>query len=277
MLRLMFLAQSNFFMRANLTLLTCLAIAAPALHGVEAPRPMSTDRPDQTESAYTVPKGWFQMEANLFSFTRTLGQSGHTEEASWGDFLFKYGLTQKMDLELGWQPHLTSREKDAAGLLTQERQGRGDMLLRLKINHLGNDTGAYALATMPWVKIPTASSGLGNDTWEYGLTVNQSLDIGGGWELGSSLFLAMAAVGNQQHYFEPAFTLALGRDLTERLGFYIETYQGWHKDDSRYWQCSLDGGFTFMLTENVQFDIGVNWYFNGQKALNPFSGISFRF
>jgi len=27
----------------------------------------------------------------------------------------------------------------------------------------------------------------------------------------------------------------------------------------------------------VKLDIGVNWYFNGQQALNPFSGISFRF
>ncbi len=264
-------------MRANLTLLTCLVIAAPALRGVEAPRPLSTDRPDQTESAHTVPKGWFQVEANLLSFTRTLHQEGHVEDISLGDFLLKYGLTQNIDLEFGWQPRLLHREKDEDGNLVQVRHGSGDMLLRLKTNHLGNDAGAYALATLPWVKIPTASSGLGNDAWEYGLTVNQSLDIGGGWELGSSLFLTLAATEDQRHYFEPAFTLALGRDLTERLGFYIETYQGWLKDDTRYWQSSLDGGFTFMLTEDVKLDIGVNWYFNGQQALNPFSGISFRF
>jgi len=30
-------------------------------------RPLSTDRPDRTESPYSVPKGWLQIESDLVS------------------------------------------------------------------------------------------------------------------------------------------------------------------------------------------------------------------
>ena len=87
----------------------------------------------------------------------------------------------------------------------------------------------------------------------------------------------MAVTDEQRRYFEPAFTLALGRDITERLGFYVETYQGWIYEDGRLWQSSFDGGFTYMVTPDVKLDIGANWFFNGQQSINPFAGISFRF
>lgn len=243
----------------------------------ETPRPLSTDRPDQTESAHTVPKGWFQVESNLVSFSRTYGEGEQAQDTSLCDFLLKYGITQNTDLQIGWAPGLLHRDKDSDGVLTDKSSGSGDVYLRMKTNLVGNDTGPYALAVLPWVKAPTATAGLGNQRWEYGFTINQELDIGGGWELGSSIFLAMAVTDERERYFEPAFTLALGHDLTEQLAFYVETYQGWLNDDGRYWQSSFDGGLTYLVTPDMKFDAGVNWFFNGHQTLNPFVGVSFRF
>jgi hypothetical protein len=48
-------------------------------------------------------------------------------------------------------------------------------------------------------------------------------------------------------------------------------------DEERYWLTSVDGGITFLITENLQFDAGVNWFFRGECAVNPFVGLSWRF
>ncbi len=275
----MFLAQTNILMRAYIILFTCLVAHAASLHATEQQpvRPLSTDRPDQTESAHTVPKGWFQVESNLVSFSRTYGASEQAQDTSLCDFIFKYGITHNTDLQIGWAPRLLHREKDADGFLTDKSSGRGDIYLRMKTGLVGNDEGSYALALLPWVKAPTATTGFGNNAWEYGLTINQEVDIGGGWELGSSIFLAMAVTDERQRYFEPAFTLAIGRDLTEKLAFYVETYQGWLNSEERYLQSSFDGGLTYLVTPDLKFDVGMNWFFNGNQTLNPFVGVSFRF
>ncbi|OYW75414.1 MAG: hypothetical protein B7Z37_13415 [Verrucomicrobia bacterium 12-59-8] len=128
----------------------------------ETPRPLSTDRPDQTESAHTVPKGWFQVESNLVSFSRTYGEGEQAQDTSLCDFLLKYGITQNTDLQIGWAPGLLHRDKDSDGVLTDKSSGSGDVYLRMKTNLVGNDTGPYALAVLPWVKAPTATAGLGN-------------------------------------------------------------------------------------------------------------------
>ena len=264
---------------------SCIAAAISSLGAVDDAivmekktiRPLSTDRPDQTESACSVPKGWFQIESNLVSFSRSYGAGEQAQDTSFCDFIFKYGITHKTDLQIGWAPRLLHRDKDTDGVLVGKNRGSGDVCLRMKTNLVGNDAGPYALAVLPWVKAPTATSGLGNQCWEYGLTINQELEIGDGWELGSSIFLAMAVTDERERCFEPAFTLALGRDLTEKLAFYVETYQGWLNDDGRYWQCSLDGGLTYLVTPDLKFDAGANWFFNGHRTLNPFVGVSFRF
>ncbi len=240
-------------------------------------RPLSTDRPDQTESALTVPKGWFQVESNLVSFSRTYGGGEQAQDTSVCDFIFKYGITHNTDLQFGWAPRLLHRDKDSDGFLANKSNGHGDIILRVKTNLLGNDSGPYAIALLPWVKAPTATSGFGNNSWEYGLTINQELDIGGGWELGSSIFLAMAVTDERERYFEPAITLVLGHDITERLAFYVETYQGWLNDGDGYLQSAFDGGLTYLVTPDMKLDAGMNWFFNGEQAINPFVGISFRF
>ena len=81
------------------------------------------------------------------------------------DFLLKYGLTENIDLQVGWAPLLLRRDKDTDGVLAGKNSGHGDVFLRMKTSLVGNDSGAYALALLSWVKIPAASPGLGNECW----------------------------------------------------------------------------------------------------------------
>ena len=68
----------------------------------ELMREMSTDRPDQTESPYTVDAGHFQIEWDLFNFVRERntpgGGSEHTDTYTLGATNFKMGLTHVITL-----------------------------------------------------------------------------------------------------------------------------------------------------------------------------------
>lgn len=243
----------------------------------EKVRPMTTDRPDQTEGAYTVPKGWFQIESGLFSHSSRLNTEERTEINNYAEVNLKYGIAQDVDLQAIWVPHVRHRHKDAGGQVIDEAEGHGDVFFRAKWNVVGNDEGAYALSLMPWVKAPVAEPTLGNDMWEFGLGINQAFDLGGGFSVGSSLFLNQAVNLDNDHYFEPTISAVLGWAATDRVGLYVEVFSAWRMDEERYLQTSLDGGITFLMTENLQFDAGVNWFFRGECAVNPFVGVSWRF
>lgn len=240
-------------------------------------RPLSTDRPDQTEGAYTVPEGWFQIESGLFSHSSRLNTEERTEITNYSEMNFKYGLTADLDLQFIWVPHVRHRHKDAAGEVINEAWGHGDLFFRTKWNVIGNDEGAYALSLMPWVKAPVATFTLGNGKWEGGLGINQALDLGDGFSIGSSVFLNQAVDINNNAYFETTASAVLACSVTQRLSLYVEVFGAWRMDEERYWQTSCDGGVTFMLTEDIQLDAGVNWFFRGEQSVNPFTGISWRF
>ena len=74
-------------------------------------RAMSTDRPDQTEGAYTVPKGMYQFEFGLFNYARRLDTDNRSETFTWGEVNAKYGLTHDIDLQLIWQPYIQQRDR----------------------------------------------------------------------------------------------------------------------------------------------------------------------
>jgi hypothetical protein len=59
--------------------------------------------------------------------------------------------------------------------------GTGDTFGRLKINVLGDDQGAVSMAVLPYVKFPTARSGLGNGELEGGIILPISFSVPGGF------------------------------------------------------------------------------------------------
>ncbi len=240
-------------------------------------RPLSTDRPDQTEGAFTVPKGWFQVESGLLSFSQRLDTDETSESFTWGEMNVKYGLTDNTDLQFIWQPYIQNRQLGAPGEDNTHQAGVSDLLLRLKHNIIGNDGGPFAMSLMPFVKIPTATHRIGNDMWEGGLLINTQVDLGGGFTLGNTVSNSMAVDEDDEHYFRPGITASLGYGLTDRLGMYTEIFSAWQYDTERYWQTSFDMGFTYLVNANLQLDIGMNWFFRGDEAINPFVGVSWRF
>ncbi|MBL9133816.1 MAG: hypothetical protein JNG86_21575, partial [Verrucomicrobiaceae bacterium] len=67
-------------------------------------REMAADRPDQTGTPFTVPKGFFHLETGIIDHERRLDTDNRLETFTWGEINAKYGLTDNLDLQLIWQP-----------------------------------------------------------------------------------------------------------------------------------------------------------------------------
>lgn len=104
-------------------------------------RELTTDRPDKTESPYTVDAGHFQLEMDLLSYTR----DGEVENFAIAPANFKIGLLNNVDLQVIAATYNIQRTRDRAARPRESISGFGDLLVRLKVNFWGND-GARPLS-----------------------------------------------------------------------------------------------------------------------------------
>jgi len=142
-------------------------------------RAFSTDRPPKANSPYTVDAGHFQYETDLAVFGQSNSEGIRTQDWTVFDPTLKLGLTNTVDGELQITPYESVATTSAGSTTTVA--GVGDSLLRLKFNVLGDDGGDVAAALLPYVKLPTARSELGNGKVEGGLIVPISLNAPGGF------------------------------------------------------------------------------------------------
>lgn len=258
-------------------LLLFIATAAAAA----ADREMSTDRPDKTESPYTVPKGMVQLESDLAAYTYDKHNAERTTLEAWtaGSLNVKYGLADNVDLQVVFDGYLNERTKDRVSGAAHRQDGVGDLTTRLKINLWGNDGGNTALALMPFVKAPTASHGLGNDEVEGGLIIPLAVALPAGWGMGLMTEVDIAAdEAGGGHHAEFVNSITFGRDLTEKLGAYVEFWTLISAENSSDWQGTVDVGLTYAITDNLQLDAGCNFgVTESAEDVHPFVGLSYRF
>ena len=116
-------------------------------------RSFYTDRPPKANSPYTVDAGHFQYETDVAVFGYGHTDGVKTQDWTVFDPSLKLGSTNTIDVELQITPYESVVTKSAAS--TTSVAGFGDTFARLKINVLGDDYGAVAVALLPYVKLPT--------------------------------------------------------------------------------------------------------------------------
>jgi hypothetical protein len=234
-------------------------------------RELSTDRPDLTESPYTVDAGHAQLEMDLVSFARdrhTEERDGGTQSWAFANTNFKLGLTNWCDLQLVVPVH----QHDRGGA-----RGFGDTTIRLKANCWGNDGGTTALAVMPFVKVPTASSGLGNNAVEGGLIIPFAAELPGDWKFGAMVEVDFLA-DDEGSGFQTAFvaSVTFSHAIAGDLSGYLELANTAGRETA--WSATFNSGLTLGLGENIQLDAGVNLGLTrAADDVTAFAGISYRF
>ena len=248
-------------------------------------RDMTTDRPDTTESPFTVDAGHVQIETNLFGYARSRPEEDGTVTDSY-EFAttnIRIGLTNNTEINVVWQPHgsVHTHRPDPVGTLRQS--GIGGVDIRGKVNLWGNDTfekTGSALALLPFVTLPTdEDNGISPEHVEGGLIVPLTLALPHKFGLGLNGGVVWVkdddAAGYQAEYLASA---SLAYEWTDKLGTYYEVAANFSTDDPRGDVVVLGTGVTYAVTENLQLDAGVNFgVTSAADRFNPFVGVSTRF
>ncbi len=248
----------------------------------ELMRELSTDRPDQTESPYTVDAGHFQIEMNFANGEIDRDQSNGTDMHSqiwgFGSMNLKAGLLNNVDIQFVLDGYVRSREKDLVANQVTDDSGFGEVQTRLKINLWGNDGGRTAFAIMPFVKWPLSQSSLRNGKTEGGVILPLAVELPRGWGMGVMTefdFVRDGGGGYDTEYFN---TITFSHDIAGNLGGYVEFAALITPESGADWQGQVDVGFTYGLDENTQLDFGCNFgVTTSAPDYNPFVGISLRF
>ena len=234
---------------------------------VEPLRELSTDRPDTTESPYTVDKGHFQFEMEMAAFTH---DDGNWTEYTLGELNAKLGLSDCADLQVV-MPFFT--------LVRNGGEGYGDTEVRLKYNLWGNDGGDTAMALMPFVKIPTARGDLGNSEVEGGLIVPFGFSAPAEWSCAvmGEVDFASDEDGSGCHLVGLASATA-SHAITENIAGFLEIVGIFSAETSDNIEAYFNTGITWGVTETWQLDGGLRVGLTSSSAdLTPFVGLSTKF
>ena len=152
-------------------------------------RDMATDRPDTTETPFTVDAGHVQIETTVFGYTRSRpdADGAVTDSYEFANTNIRIGLTNSAEINVVWQPYGLARTR-ANNAPTLRQTGIGSVDIRGKLNLWGNDDFAAAgsaLGLLPFVTLPTDDdNGISAADVEGGMIVPLALALPHGFGLG---------------------------------------------------------------------------------------------
>lgn len=248
-------------------------------------RDMTTDRPDTTESPFTVDAGHVQVESNLFGYARSRPdeEGAVTDTFEFASTNIRIGLSNNTEINFVWQPYGIARTRALDPADSARDSGIGGFDIRGKVNLWGNDTfekTGSALALLPYITLPTnEDNGISPEFVEGGVIVPLALalphNFGLGLNGGVTWVRSDATSGYHAEYLASA---SLAYEWGDRLGTYYEVTATFNTEDSRGDVVVLATGVTYAVTDNLQLDAGVNFgVTEAADRVNPFVGVSRRF
>lgn len=209
----------------------------------DALRPISSDRPDATESPITVDAGHLQLEVSLVDW----GRDGGRDRFIGLQTNAKVGLSDRTDLQFLVDPFVV--EDDGFG---GTGRGIGDVVTRLKINMWGNDGGDTAFGLLPFVQFPTGGD-VGGTEVQGGLALPFSANFD---SMSLGLMASFDAVHDpvkDRHDLEVLHTAVASFDLGGGTGSYLE-YAGVAGPGD--YIASMNLGLTRSLSSETIIDVG---------------------
>ena len=257
-----------------------LLVATPTL--AEDLKPLCPDRPGLGTAPCTVDKGHLQLEVDAIDDTIELGAGQRVQ--TWANLApaLKYGLTDRVELQVSLSPYVVVRTRDSVSGLTSEAHGFGDVTLWTKVNMDRSDDAKISWAIQPFLKLPTAADRIGNGAVEGGVVVPVQIQLNDDWSLAftSEADILKDATGNGRH-LAVSEVVGLGRDFGKGLSGSAEL-QAVYEDDPdgaiRQYFFALSGAWQPSSDNNLQWDGGVNIGLNSQSPdVQVYAGITRRF
>lgn len=218
-----------------------------------------TDRPDQTESAISVPLGSLQIESGFFY--EWVGRDIHEiNNSAIPTTLFRYGISKILEFRF---------QIDYFKLTTNEffLSGFDDFSVGMKAQLYTNDFTNIAILAN--AVIPSGSESFRDPRSSFNgiLCISHELsDIVG---LGYNVGLNYDAYKNLNFIY----AIATGFSLTEKLSAFTEVFGSFNRFSTA--EVSFDLGFTYLLSNNLQLDTSFGKGINLETIFLSF-GISWR-
>lgn len=240
----------------------------------EQMREMETDRPDVTESPYTVDAGHFQLETDLVRTISEKSESIKTKTLLINQMNLKVGLTGSTAVQIGFQTYGWERETELDSGNKTVNDGHGDLTFRIKQNLIGNDKGNFIMALLPYVKIPTSK--YEDSRFEGGLIVPMQYKFSGEWNLGFQVELdRLKDQDDNAMHTEFLQTLTVSHPIIKGLDGIAETYYTY---DFKAHQFSnyINAAIQIDAAKDFKLDAGLNIGLQHTAAKHFFIGASYR-
>jgi hypothetical protein len=244
-------------------------------------REFDPDRPDITDSPFTVDAGHIEFESGLFSYdlSRPDREGIVTEEFDFGATDIRLGITNYAEIGLFVQPLNVIHTIFPSSSLDTWHSGPGSLDLHAKFNLFGNDnfekTGAIALGLLPTLEIPTEGGEhvQGSMAVPFAIKLSEKAEL----ELMTEYDFVHNDAGSGYHV-EFLNSGSLTYDWTSALSTYFEVATLFGNEDPSGGIVILGTGALYKFGHDWQFDFGSNFgVTRASDRINPFIGLSKRF
>ena len=237
--------------------------------GPDLDAPLVTDRPDFTEASSTVGLGVAQLE---FGYTYLFDNDGtdQTIGHSIGEPLLRVGVLANW-FELRIATNYINESVNGA-----TTTGVDDLYLGVKLGLTPQEGILPEMALIPQAKVPAGDDPFSADeflpgvNWIYGWEITDCIGLAG-----STQFNRARDEGDFASYTEWAQSLAASCSLTDRIGTYAEWFALFpHSATTAKPEQYFNGGFTYLVNNNIQWDIRAGVGLN-DAAADYFMGTGF--
>jgi hypothetical protein len=224
--------------------------------------PLATDRPDFTEASSVVGLGIVQLETGytyIYNDDSSDGSITHTHGAP--ETLWRIGIHEYVEFRLVWN-YVWERSIDAGAVSTP--QGAEDLTIGFKFALCEQDGIVPEAALVTHLVLPTGAREFRS------IDPNVEFNLLYGWDLPRDFTLAgSTGVGTGDDHVpltpllltEDRFvgyhqSVTVGIPLTDAMRMYLEYFGLFSTGaESNFPQNYVDGGITYLLNNNVQFDV----------------------
>ena len=255
-------------------------------------RDFNADRPSKSDSPITVDAGRFQLESDFYNYAydryNPAGTDTRVETSLVPSTVLKVGLLPDADFQVLLPAYTRVRTSDRQfprGRTVATVQGAADMVVRLKINFVGDDGGGLAAGFVGSLKLPTANHAIGNGRLEGGFSLPVSLNLPLGFSVFGYTRLDVLYNGdNDGHHLLFSNNLGLAHAVPGvpdgKLTAYAEfaSAVSGRSADLDPLVLTADTGLVYQLTKNIALD--VSGFFGLTRAapdVNVFGGFAVRF
>ncbi len=224
-------------------------------------------RAQVTDTPQTIEPGKFflRMDAVTVGVNRDSTEPNRFTALGLASSMLSIGMTQNVDVQFGAQFFV--RETYQYHGTNSSRSGWGDTSFRTKWTFWRSVGGDAAAAVIPYVKMPSKTTGIGNNHLEGGVIVPWAMQLGPGSEAGAMFQWDQLRNDANNGYDSRWFASGFARQhIVGGLGAYAEATMAVSSASSSSFAGTIGGGMTFDFSKLFQLDYGLSRGLGGRAT-----------